>query len=197
MKAQAEYYSYAVNKKKFQDGKRKLLSAVAAAEKKVEKRLAAALDKLEECASAETVKLNGELITANIYAVQRGMKSFETVNYYDENCAKITVELDPLLTPAQNAQKYYKKYAKLKRTALSVSGQRDESLQKAEYLKSIKYNVELAENLLDLTESQEELIALSLMAPPQKERAGKGAKSKKVEEENPCRTYLFKGYTVL
>ncbi len=197
LKAQAEYYSYAVNKKKFQDGKRKLLFAVASAEKKVEKRLAAALDKLEECASAETVKLKGELITANIYAVQRGMKSFEAVNYYDENCAKITVELDPRLTPAQNAQKYYKKYAKLKRTAQSVSGQRDESLRRAEYLKSIKNNVELAENLLDLTESQEELIALSLMAPPQKERAGKGAKSKKVEEENPCRTYLFKGYTVL
>ena len=190
LKAQAEYYSYAVNKKKFQDGKRKLLSAVAAAEKKVEKRLVAALDKLEECASAETVKLKGELITANIYAVQRGMSELEAVNYYDENGEKIKIALDKTLSPADNAQRYYKKYAKLKRTLISVTEQKREAEAQKSYLNSINSHICAAESVCDLEETEEELKALGLI------RAVESGK-KSVVKQTPFREFVCGGFKIL
>lgn len=171
--AQREYYEYAVGKKKLEDEKRRLNHALSFALKKAEKRLAEAYDKLEECSGAERVKLCGELITANIYAIKRGMKSFEAVNYYDENLGKITISLDPLLSPSQNAQKYYKRYAKLKRTEQTLSLRKLDEESKLSYLKTIKSNLEYAESLTDLKETADELIALSLLPPPPKLKGGK------------------------
>ncbi len=195
LEAQADFYTRQVNEKRFTDKKRRLVSAVNSARKKVEKRLALSLEKLEECDKAEGIKLKGELITANIYAVERGMRSFEAVNYYDENCGKITIELDPRLTPSQNAQKYYKRYQKLRRTAQTVTAQKQESEARLAYLNTIIQNIELAEDLHDLTETEEELISLSLLPAPKKEKGKKGGK--KAEELSPFRKYLCGGFTVL
>lgn len=193
--AQADFYTLQVTKKKFTDKKRRLVSAVNSAEKKVEKRLALSLEKLSECDKAEDIKLKGELITANIYAVERGSRTFEAVNYYDENCGKISIELDPRLTPSQNAQKYFKRYQKLKRTAQTVTAQKRESEERLAYLKTITHNLELAEDLQDLTETEEELISLSLLPAPKAEKGKKGGK--KADAASPFRRYLFGGFTVL
>ena len=195
LEAQADFYTLQVTQKKFADKKRKLVSAVNSAEKKVEKRLALSLEKLSECDKAEGIKLKGELITANIYAVERGMRSFEAVNYYDENCGKISIELDPRLTPSQNAQKYFKRYQKLKRTAQTVMAQKAESEERLAYLKTIAQNLELAEDLNDLTETEAELISLSLLPAPKTEKGKKGGK--KSEEASPFRKYSCGGFTVL
>lgn len=194
LEAQAAFYSDAVEKKRFADGKRRLVSAVASAEKKVEKRLAQTRDKLAECDKSEDVKIRGELITANIYAVERGMTRFEAVNYYDENGGKITIELDPRLTPAQNAQKYYKKYTKLKRTAQVLSGQKEESERRLAYLESINANLNLAEDMHDLTETEEELISLALIARPNKPDGKRGKKENRI---SPYRRYECGGFTVV
>ena len=194
LKAQAEFYSFAVNEKRFSDGKRRLESAVNSAIKKLEKRLAQTYEKLAECEKSEDIKLKGKLITANIYAVQRGMTSFKAINYYDENCGEITVELNPRLTPSQNAQSYYKRYRKLKRTADVLSVQKAESEQKLSYYNSIAANVRLAENADDLTEIEEELISLSLLPAPDKKG---GKKGKKEESALPFRRYEKDGFTVI
>lgn len=195
LEAQADFYSFQVREKKFADKKRRLVSAVNSAEKKVEKRLALSLEKLSECDKAEGIKLKGELITANIYAVERGMRSFEAVNYYDEKGGRISIELDPRLSPSQNAQKYFKRYQKLKRTAQTVTAQKAESEQRLAYLKTIAQNLELAEDLHDLTETEQELISLSLLPAPKAEKGKKGGK--KTEEASPFRKYLYGGFTVL
>ncbi len=191
LSAQAKFYDYAVNKKKFTDKKRRLLSSLSSAVKKVEKRLADIADKLEECTKAEDIKLRGELITANIYAIERGMRSFEAVNYYDENGGKTVIALDPVLSPSQNAQKYYKKYAKLKRTEQNLSVQREEAAAKESYLKTIESNITLAENLSDLKETEEELISLHLM--PARQTGSK----KQVREAVKFRRYEMDGFIVL
>ncbi|MDE6557833.1 MAG: NFACT family protein [Clostridia bacterium] len=194
LEAQAEFYGYAVRKKAFADKKRRLVSAVNSAQKKVEKQLAQTYEKLSECDKSEEIKLKGELITANIYAIERGLSSFEAVNYYDENCGKITVELDPRLTPSQNAQKYYKRYQKLKRTATTLNARKTESEAKRQYLNSISANLELAETPEDLIETEEELISLSLLPAPKAE--GKKG-NKKAAPENPFRTYEFEGVKIV
>ncbi|MGN0823650.1 MAG: NFACT family protein [Candidatus Coproplasma sp.] len=192
--AQREFYDYAVYKKKFEDEKRKLNSALSSAVKKVEKRLADVYDKLSECEKADSVKLKGELITANIYAIERGMSLFEAVNYYDENCSKIKIDLDPLLSPSQNAQRYYKRYAKLKRTELNLSARKVDELAKLDYLKTIESNLVYAENLTDLKETRDELISLSLLPPPPKL---KGGKNKSAKAESNFREYNFDGFLVV
>lgn len=193
LEAQAAYYNYAVGLKKFTDGKRKLLSALESAQKKCEKRLGQICDKLTECDKINEVKLAGELITANIYAVQRGDSELKAVNYYDENCAEITIKLDPRLTPSQNAQRYFKRYAKLKRTLENLTVQKKETEDKLYYLQSIGESLNSAENETDLHGIKEELIFLSLIkddASPQK-----GKKNKAVEK--PYRTFVFDGFTVI
>lgn len=191
LEAQADFYTFQVTAKSFNDKKRRLVSAVCAARKKAEKRLAIALEKLSECDKADEMKLKGELITSNIYAVERGKSSFEAVNYYDENCGKISIELDPRLTPSQNAQKYFKRYQKLKRTAQTVTKQKQESEERISYLESILSSLELAEDLHDLTETESELISLSLL--PEPKQAGR----KKETPTAPFRRYLYGGFTVL
>lgn len=192
--AQREFYDFAVGKKKFADAKRRLCSALAASVKKSEKRLADIYDKLSECEKADGVKLCGELITANIYAVERGMSKFEAVNYYDENGGTVTISLDPVLTPAQNAQRYFKKYAKLKRTQQNLSVRKRDEEDKLAYLKTIESNLDLAESLTDLKETEEELISLSLLPPPP---APKGGRRKNVQTETTFREYSYGGFTVL
>lgn len=195
LEAQAEYYTAAITEKRFNDKKRKLVSAVASAEKKAEKRLALNLEKLAECDKAEEIKLKGELITANIYAVERGAGLFKAVNYYDENCSTVSIELDPRLTPSQNAQKYYKKYAKLKRAAINLHAQKRENEDRLTYLNTISENIKLAENLTDLAETEQELISLSLL--PANESKGGRKTGKKTEENAPFRRYVYNGFTVV
>lgn len=190
LEAQSAYYAAINAKKDFEDKARKLNSALSSAVKKQEKRLAVMEQKLLDCRDMDAVRLKGELITANVYALQRGMDGFEAVNYYDGNGGKIKIALDKSLSPAENAQKYYKRYAKLKRTAESVNGQKKETLEKLDYLNSISAHIRLAENLCDLAETEEELKDLGLLP---KERSGK----KKTVQIAPYRAYIWGGIKIL
>ncbi len=174
--AQAAYYDEVLSDERFADEKRKLISALDSARKKVAKGLAKNRSALAECDSAELIKLKAELITANIYAIERGMSRFEAVNYYDENAGKIKIDLDIKLTPAQNAQKYYKKYQKLKRTAAVLTERLKESEEKESYLNGIYSSITTADAPADLVEIREELITLGLIK----------ADNDKKRKEKPC-----------
>lgn len=201
--AQTAYYSYFEKKRLYENLKRKVLSAVAAARKKPEKRLAAIEQKLAECRDLETLKLKGELIYANIYAVQRGAKQFEAVNYYDPDGGKIIIALDAQLTPAENAQRYFKRYEKLKRTKESVTAQRDEIAKECDYLDSVSAFLSekilnfggkdpiicLDERIFDLREIESELIEAGII----KEQSQK----KKVATVSPFRTFAYGGFKIL
>lgn len=190
LKAQSEYYTYLYEKRSFEAAKSKLEGALSSAVKKIEKRLAGINQKLFECRGADNIKLKGELITANIYALERGMKVFSAVNYYDPEQREIKIELDETLTPAQNTQKYYKEYAKLKRTFESVSAQKTEAEQRLDYLNSIAAHLATAENKTDLTETAEELTALGLYRPPE-------VKKKQKATPPPFRTYFCNGFKII
>ncbi|MDE6597015.1 MAG: NFACT family protein [Clostridia bacterium] len=189
LEAQCAYYSYEYEKASFRERKTKLESALGGAVKKAEKRLAIENEKLLECSGAENIKLKGELITANIYAIERGATSFKAINYYDPNGGEIKIDLDRALTPSQNAQKYYKKYAKLKRTQTAVTAQKKETEKRLDYLKSIAANISAAEKIADFAETEEELISLGLLKQP-------AVKNKKVVTP-PYRTYILDGFKII
>lgn len=191
LSAQSAFYTFRYKKKAFAGAKTKLLTALNSAIKKAEKRLENISGKLNECRDSEKIKLYGELITANIYRLERGMKSFSAVNYYDPEQREITIPLDVTLTPSQNSQKYYKRYAKLKRTQESATAQLSETQTKLDYYFSILSSINSAENITDLAEIEEELISLALLKSDSRDN------KKKKQQSFPYRTYVFEGFTIL
>jgi len=104
----------------------------------------------------ESYKLCGDLITANMFKLKGGETIMKAESFYDENCT-VSVPLEQNLSPAQNAQKYYKKYAKL-RTAINESGRRiKEAASLSEYYEGVLHFIESAENVNELKEIQDEL----------------------------------------
>lgn len=99
----------------------------------------------------------GDIITANIYLLKKGMTSARLVDYYDENTPTVEVVLDERMTPAQNAQSYYKKYNKAKSAQIMLSHQIEESEREIEYLDTVFESLTKAETEADLAQIRTEL----------------------------------------
>lgn len=156
--------------------------------KKHEKLLAVARQKLIDCRDNERLRIWGELLTANIYRLQKGSASATVYNYY-EDC-EVTIPLDVTLSPADNAQAYYKRYAKQKRTVAVATKQETEYLAILDYLHSVRAAFEMAEDAKDLVEIEQELIQNGYIATPKG-----GKKVRNPQPTLPCR-YAIEGYTV-
>lgn len=96
---------------------------------------------LKDIENRDALKIKGELITANIYNLEKGMENFKAQNYNDENLSEIIIELDKNLTPVENAQKYYKKYNKYKRTFLALQEQIKQNEEEQFYLETVMNNI--------------------------------------------------------
>lgn len=95
-------------KQRSQDMYKLLLNATD----RISRRLANQRIELKESENREEFKLKGDLISANLYRVEKGMSSVKVENFYDEACPEIEIKLDPRLTPSQNMQHYYAEYRK-------------------------------------------------------------------------------------
>lgn len=112
---------------------------------------------LLESEKADDYRVKGEILTSYIYMVQKGMEEVELDNFYDNN-SKIRVSLNKNLTPSENAQKYFKKYNKLKNASEEISKQIKINLEESEYLENSLLAIENCDNDKDLKEIREELI---------------------------------------
>ena len=127
------------------------------AQARTERKLGIQRQSLLDADKGDEYKRHADLITANLYRLQRGMESFVTVDYYDENCPEIEIKLDPRLTPSQNAQKLYKLYNKCK-TAKAVLAEQIEIWERElRYLESVRQFLSRAECEQDVIEIRDEL----------------------------------------
>ncbi len=195
LQAQAAFYDRAITEKKFGDEKRRLGGALDGAVKKCEKLLAQINCKLAECEKTDEAKLCGELIIANIYAIKKGQKELVAANYYDEKGGEITIKLDERLTPSQNAERYYKKYAKLKRTKENLTVRKEEAAKRLNYLLSVRQSLQSAENTDDLQGVAQELSEISAINGDTQKGGQRGKAQKNAEP--PFRTYSYGGFTVI
>lgn len=129
---------------------------------------------LDEAKDADQYRVIGELLTAYMHQLKRGDKQIELVNYYDENQAMVNIALDPLLTPAENAQRYFKRYTKQKNSQVVVLEQLDITKQEINYFNAILQQLEVA-SLADIDEIREELVGQSYL----REKVRRGPKKKK------------------
>ena len=116
-----------------------------------EKELAATLDR-------EKLREQGDIITSNLHVMEKGMGVLKAMNFYDPECREVEIRLDPLLTPQQNAAKYYKEYNKAKTAEKMLTLQIEKGERELEYLNSVLENLELAEGERDLGEIRQELV---------------------------------------
>ncbi|MBD0379334.1 Rqc2 family fibronectin-binding protein [Paenibacillus sedimenti] len=111
----------------------------------------------EESQDADKHRILGELLTASLHTIKKGDKELETINYYDEEQALIRIQLDPLLTPSENAQRYFKKYTKMKNSTAIVEKQIEQTHQEIAYLNSLLQQLSVA-SLQDIEEIRDELM---------------------------------------
>ena len=189
-KAEDEFFTGKETRKGFADKKRKLESAARGLKKKIAKKMQDTFDRLQEAEKADDNKIKGELITANLYRLEKGMKSFEAENWYVEPYEKTTIALDETLSPSQNAQRYFKAYNKQKRAREVLLPRLKDEEAEAAYADSILSSIAAAETVDDLKEIETELVDLGLIKK-QKERVGG-----KKKEEVPFREYEYLGFKI-
>ena len=113
---------------------------------------------LEATRDRERLRQFGDIITSNLYAMEKGMALLRTVNFYDPDGAEVDIPLDELLTPQQNAAKYYKEYNKAKKAEEMLTIQLEKGRRELEYLNSVLETISLAEGERDLQEIRQELV---------------------------------------
>ncbi len=121
---------------------------------------------LEHCAERESLRINGDLLNANLYQVQKGAASAELENFYDETLSKIKIKLDPMLSPAQNAQKYYKAYHKARTAEAMLTVQIKQAQQELNYIDSVFEELSRAATEHDLAEIRAELTEQGYIRAP-------------------------------
>lgn len=111
---------------------------------------------LEDCKDKETYRLFGDLINANQYRLEKGAPFYDLENYYDDNKI-IRIPADVTLTPAQNAQKYYKEYRKKQVAETKLSQFIDDANAEAQYFETVLDALSRAETDSEITEIKSEL----------------------------------------
>lgn len=184
----------------FTNSRNSLLKIVSAYLKKVSKKLDNINAKLKECENMDQYRLNGELLTANLYRFDNTANLQEVVvnNYYDEN-KEITIKLDPSISIQKNVEKFYKKYNKLKNTLEIVTKQKSDAIKELDYIESIVFNLSNAKNLNDINEIYEEIaenVSTKRVISKQKINIQR-QKKQKLTAQIKLEAVIIDGFTVL
>ena len=115
-----------------------------------EKELAATYDR-------ERLRQFGDILMANLYAIQKGQTKVKCVDFYDENMAEVEIALSPTLSPQQNAAKYYKDYTRMKNAENELQKQLALGRVELSYLQSVLDELNRAQTEQELEEIRREL----------------------------------------
>ncbi len=142
---------------RIQQRARDLFTLLTNARARTERKLAIQREALLDSERGAEYKKYGDLITANIYKLRRGMESFSATDYTDESCPEIEIKLDPRLDPSKNAQRMYKLYSKCKTAKAVLTEQIATWERELDYLESVGAFLERAESEQDLVDIRDEL----------------------------------------
>ncbi len=154
------------------------------------RRIAAQREELDACADKERAKLFGDLISANMYRIQKGDSSAVVENFYDEECPQVTIPLDVRKTPAQNAQHYYGEYKKSVTAEEKLAEQIQKGEEELQYLESVF-------DSLTRASSENDIIQLRLELREQGYVRYAGGKAKPPKALPPIEYKSSDGYSIL
>lgn len=150
-----EYYAQKDKAERLRQKGKDLYRLTQTLTERTQRKQVARKEELEESRDSEKYKIYGELLTANLWQLEKGMKSIKVLNYYTNE--EITIPLDVKLNGNQNAQKYYKEYKKRQTAVKMLTDLIKQGEIELEYLKSINYAVQEAQNEAELMAIRSEL----------------------------------------
>lgn len=133
--------------------------------RRAENKLAVFNEALLDGETSEQYRLHGELITANLHRMRRGQSVLQATNYYTDPPADCIIELDPLLSPNENAQRCFKQYRKQKAARAYAESMVDTVQEEIAYLEGQLDNLSKCDTLQELSEIREELVQQGYLKP--------------------------------
>ncbi|MGM9936651.1 MAG: NFACT family protein [Candidatus Ornithomonoglobus sp.] len=145
---------------------------------------------IKDAQKLDQYRVYGDLLTANIYRIEDGMKEIEAENFYEPG-STVKIALDPSLSPAKNAQRWYKKYNKSKTALTEASKQLETARADLEYIESTLAMAENAETVEDITAIRNELAEQGYI-----QRKTNGSKKKKAAASKPMHFVSSDGFDI-
>ena len=167
-----------------------LLRVLTNASDRIRRKLQNQRQELAASADRDRLRLYGDLINANMHLIEAGASEAQLIDYYDPECATRTVPLDPALSAAANAQKYYKEYRKAQTAERILTERIVEGEAELEYIDTVFDALSRAQNSQELRELRTELEQQGYL------RAQKG-KGKPVPPLGPLTFRSDDGFTIL
>ena len=118
----------------------------------------------------ERLRQLGDIVTANIHKIRKGQTSVRCEDFYDEEMKEIDIPISPILSPQQNAAKFYKDYTKLKNAEKELTRQMELGEQELHYLKSVLEELNRAQTDNELEEIKQELQSGGYLRPDGKKK---------------------------
>ena len=157
---------------------------------RIQRKLAIQEKELTATFDRERLRQLGDILTANIHRITKGQTLVSCEDFYDENMATVDIPISPILSPQQNAAKFYKDYAKLKNAEKELTRQIALGEEELHYLKSVLEELSRAETDAELEEIKQELASGGYL------RADSGRKKMKQAKSRPMVFTSTDGYTI-
>ncbi len=150
-------------------GQPELLKFVQNEIRRQEKKQTLLAKEYHSATKADDIRKLADILMANLYQdISHHPSSITAIDYYDENCSEIEIAIDPTISLADNAQKYYAKYNKLKRAQTMLEEQQRTCCEETAYLLSVANSLTHITTLIELEEIKKELIAAKYLRPSKK-----------------------------
>lgn len=153
------FYSRREQAERVKQRGQELVKAATNARDRVRRKIALREKEYAQTQDREILRIRGELITANLYRMERGQRVLEAQNYYEENCPTVEIPLDVRLSPQENAAKYFKQYNKAKTAEKMLTELITAGREELQYLESVLQELQLAESEQDFMDIRAELEA--------------------------------------
>ncbi|GAA3636472.1 NFACT RNA binding domain-containing protein [Lactobacillus hamsteri] len=185
-----EFYQYQATRDWVKQRAGRVERVVKNEQKKLSKKIVKLKKQLDLAENSEGYRIRGEILNAHLNEVKPGMSKISLPNYYENN-APIEIKLDPALSPARNAQKYFTRYKKLRDSIKHVNEQIKIAEENLAYFDSIQTAIDNADPQ-DIDQINDELENQGYIRKPKK-----NVRRKKITERNLNKFKLSSGKTVL
>ena len=157
---------------------------------RIQRKLAIQEKELEATFDRERLRQLGDIVTANIHRIIKGQTVLQAEDFYDENMTVIDIPISPILSPQQNAAKFYKDYTRMKNAEKELTKQISLGEEELQYLKSVLEELNRAETEAELEEIRQELQTGGYI------RADAGRKKMKQAKSKPMVFQSTDGYSI-
>lgn len=153
----AEFYTSRADKERLKQRSSDVIRIISTNLERLAKKLVIQQKTLKDAENKEKYRQYGDLLMSSIYSVKQGDTEAIVADYFSEDAREISIPLKPELSPAENAQRYYKKYTKAKNAEIEVKKQIKSATDEIEYLESALTMVENCTDYADISAIRAEL----------------------------------------